>query len=89
MEANKDMFEHYDELPKEVQVILDKYSEMDNNCDNCIELVIDLEEVGSMYTLTNVYSTNTLTVIPQPIIANVGARLINIPRETTPKTIFN
>jgi hypothetical protein len=42
-----------------------------------------------MYTLTDVYSTNTLTVIPQPIIANVGARLINIPRETIPKTIFN
>ena len=46
MEANKDMFEYYDELPKEVQAILDKYNEMDNNCDNCIELVIDLEEVG-------------------------------------------
>jgi len=42
-----------------------------------------------MYTLTDTYSKNTLTVIPEPIIANLGARLINIPRETTPKSILN
>ena len=46
MEANKDMFEHYDELPKEVQVILDKYSEMDNNYTNCDNLVDELTEIG-------------------------------------------
>ena len=46
MEANKDMFEYYDELPKEVQAILDKYSEMDNNYANCDNLVDELTEIG-------------------------------------------
>jgi len=46
MEANKDMFDYYDELPKEVQVILDKYSEMDNDYTNCDNLVDELTEIG-------------------------------------------
>ena len=46
MEANKDMFEHYDELPKEVKAIFDKYSEMDNNYTNCDNLIDELVEVG-------------------------------------------
>jgi hypothetical protein len=46
MVENKDMFAHYDELPIEVQLILDKYSEMDDTYENCGNLVDDLESVG-------------------------------------------
>ena len=46
MEANKDMFEYYDELPKKVQAILDKYSEMENDYTNCDNLIDELTEIG-------------------------------------------
>ena len=42
----KDMFEHYNELPIEVQAVLDKYSEFDNTYEECANLVADLESVG-------------------------------------------
>ena len=41
-----DMFEHYEKLPIEVQAILDKYSEMENDYENCGNLVDELELVG-------------------------------------------
>ena len=45
-EAEIDLFEHYDSLPIEVRVILDKYSEMDYTYETCSNLVDDLNEVG-------------------------------------------
>jgi hypothetical protein len=45
-EIMADMFEHYEELPTEVQAILDKYSEMDNTYENCGNLVGELETIG-------------------------------------------
>lgn len=41
-----ELFEIYDELPFEVQVILDKFSECDNNYETCGDLVDELESVG-------------------------------------------
>ena len=46
MEENRDMFDYYDELPIEVQAILDKYSEMDNNYTNCDKLIDELVAFG-------------------------------------------
>ena len=46
MKENRDMFDYYDELPIDVQAILDKYSEMDNNYTNCDKLIDELVEVG-------------------------------------------
>lgn len=46
MENTIDMFEHYDKLPKKVQVVLDKFSDMDNTYDNCGKLVDALNKVG-------------------------------------------
>ena len=46
MEENRDMFDYYDELPIEVQAILDKYSEMDNNYTNCDKLIDELVSLG-------------------------------------------
>ena len=40
------MFEFYDELPIEVQAILDKHSEMENTYEHCDNLIDDLSEVG-------------------------------------------
>ena len=40
-----DWFERYDELPIEVKSILDKYSEMDNNYENCENLSNELFNV--------------------------------------------
>jgi hypothetical protein len=41
-----DMFEHYDQLPQEVQEVLDKYAEMDETYENCANLVAELESMG-------------------------------------------
>lgn len=41
-----DLFEHPELLPKEVQDIIDKYSEMDTTYESCQNLVDDLEKVG-------------------------------------------
>jgi hypothetical protein len=41
-----DMFERYDELPTEVQAILDKYAEMDFTYENCGNLIDELEVLG-------------------------------------------
>jgi hypothetical protein len=41
-----DMFEQYKLLPIEVQAILDKYSEKENDYENCSNLVDELEQVG-------------------------------------------
>ena len=41
-----DMFEHYDQLPQEVQEVLGKHAEMDETYENCANLVSDLESVG-------------------------------------------
>lgn len=41
-----DMFEQYELLPIEVQAILDKYSEKENDYENCSNLVDELEQVG-------------------------------------------
>ncbi len=46
MEKFRDMFEYYDELPIEVQLILDKFSESENDYENCANLVEELEMVG-------------------------------------------
>lgn len=40
------LFEHYQLLPEEVQVILGKYDDHDNTYANCRQLVADLETVG-------------------------------------------
>lgn len=40
------MFEHYDKLPTEVQLVLDKYFEFDYTYEQCANLVNELEEVG-------------------------------------------
>lgn len=42
----KDMFEYYNELPIEVQLILDKFSPFENTYENCGNLVDELESVG-------------------------------------------
>lgn len=41
-----DLFEHYDTLPFEVQVILDEFSEMDSTYESCAKLVEELNKVG-------------------------------------------
>lgn len=41
-----DLFEHYETLPKEVQVILDKYCIGDSTYEDCRKLVLELESVG-------------------------------------------
>jgi hypothetical protein len=41
-----DLFEHLELLPIEVLSILEKYSELDENYENCANLVYELEEVG-------------------------------------------
>lgn len=47
MEANViDLFEHYETLPNEVRVILDKYSTNDNSYENCRALKGELEPLG-------------------------------------------
>jgi hypothetical protein len=40
------LFEHYQLLPEEVQVILGKYDDHDNTYENCDKLIADLEAVG-------------------------------------------
>ena len=42
----KDMFECYEELPIEVQAVLDKFSECENDYENCGNLVDELETIG-------------------------------------------
>lgn len=42
----RDMFEYYNELPIEVQLILDKYFECENDYESCGNLVEELESVG-------------------------------------------
>ena len=46
MEDFKDMFAYYDELPIEIQMILDKYAEMDFTYENCGNLIDELEVLG-------------------------------------------
>jgi hypothetical protein len=46
MEDFKDMFAYYDELPIEIQMILDKYVEMDFTYENCGNLIDELEVLG-------------------------------------------
>lgn len=40
------MFECYEELPIEVQAVLDKFSECENDYENCGNLVDELETIG-------------------------------------------
>ena len=40
------MFECYEELPIEVQAVLDKFSECENDYENCGNLVDELENIG-------------------------------------------
>ena len=42
----KDLFEHQDELPQEVQDIIIKFSDSENNYNDCKTLVEELERVG-------------------------------------------
>lgn len=42
----KDLFETYEVLPKEVQLVLEKHQNDDAEYDNCEELIKDLNEVG-------------------------------------------
>lgn len=41
-----DLFENPDDLPKEVQDILNEFAEMSNTYETCAFLVIELEKVG-------------------------------------------
>lgn len=42
----KDLFECYNTLPMSVQEVLHKHSEMDNDYQNCEDLIKELNEVG-------------------------------------------
>lgn len=42
----KDLFESYETLPMNVQEVLSKHSEMENDYQSCDELIKDLNEVG-------------------------------------------
>lgn len=42
----KDMFECYNELPSEVQAVLDKYFEFDCAYESCAKLISELEVIG-------------------------------------------
>lgn len=42
-----DLFEHYEDLPENVQAILTKFNEAkDENYEDCAKLVEDLEKIG-------------------------------------------
>lgn len=41
-----DLFEIYETLPMEVQVVINNFSEKDTTYDNCAKLVEELEAVG-------------------------------------------
>ncbi len=41
-----DLFETVELLPKEVQEVINNFSEKDNDYENCAKLVEELEEVG-------------------------------------------
>ena len=42
----KDLFEHYETLPQEVQDVLEKHATDDDTYENCQQLVEDLNKVG-------------------------------------------
>lgn len=47
MEANViDLFEHYETLPDEIRVIIDKYLTCDNSWENCRALEAELKPLG-------------------------------------------
>jgi hypothetical protein len=41
-----DLFEQYQTLPQEVQQVLEKYSNDDNDYSNCENLIKDLNDIG-------------------------------------------
>lgn len=44
----KDLFEHYDQLPKEVLEIISNFDHLNTNYNICSKLVKDLNKVGYM-----------------------------------------
>jgi len=42
----KDLFEDIESLPQELQAILNKYSEMDNDYHNCAKMLKEVEAIG-------------------------------------------